>query len=36
LWQKTMNNNKADEAALLGHCKGVFAKASFINIGTKE
>ncbi|KAK9828367.1 hypothetical protein WJX81_000008 [Elliptochloris bilobata] len=31
-----MNNNKADEPALLGHCKGVFAKASYIDVGTKE
>ena len=31
-----MNNNKADEAALLSHCHGVFAKASYIDIGNKE
>ncbi len=31
-----MNNNKQDESALLGHCRGVFAKASYIDIGTKE
>ena len=31
-----MNNNKQDEAALLGHCRGVFAKASYVDIGTKE
>lgn len=31
-----MNNNKSDEAALLGHCHGVFAKASYIDIGNKE
>lgn len=31
-----MNNNKLDENALLAGCKGVFAKSSFITIGTKE
>lgn len=31
-----MNNNKLDEASLLAGGKGVFAKASYISIGTKE
>mmetsp|Transcript_2052 Transcript_2052/g.3236 ORF Transcript_2052/g.3236 Transcript_2052/m.3236 type:complete len:243 (+) Transcript_2052:238-966(+) len=31
-----MNNNKLDEAALQAGCKGVFAKTSFITIGTKD
>jgi hypothetical protein len=31
-----MNNGKLDEAALLAGCKGVFSKASYITIGTKE
>ncbi len=31
-----MNNNKLDEAALLAGGRGVFAKSSYITIGTKE
>lgn len=31
-----MNNNKLDEAALLAGCKGVFSKASYITIGSKD
>lgn len=31
-----MNNNKLDEAALLAGGKGVFAKTSYITIGTAE
>ena len=31
-----MNNNKLDEASLLAGGKGVFAKTSYISIGTKE
>lgn len=31
-----MNNNKLDEASLLAGGKGVFAKTSYITIGTKE
>lgn len=31
-----MNNNKLDEAALLAGGKGVFAKASYTTIGTKD
>ncbi|KAK9905664.1 hypothetical protein WJX75_004135 [Coccomyxa subellipsoidea] len=31
-----MNNNKVDEPALLAHCKGVFSKSGYINVGTQE
>uniref|UniRef100_A0A7S0YM86 Flagellar associated protein n=1 Tax=Polytomella parva TaxID=51329 RepID=A0A7S0YM86_9CHLO len=31
-----MNNNKLDEAALLAGCRGVFSKASYITMGSKE
>lgn len=31
-----MNNNKLDEVALIAGCKGVFAKTSYITIGSKE
>ena len=31
-----MNNNKLDEASLLAGGKGVFAKTSYVTIGTKE
>lgn len=31
-----MNNNKLEEAALLASCKGVFAKSSYITVGSKE
>ena len=31
-----MNNNKTDEAAILSRGKGVFSKASYITVGTKE
>lgn len=30
-----MNNNRSDERAILAGCKGVFAPASYISIGTK-
>lgn len=30
-----MNNNRSDERAILAGCKGVFAPASYITIGTK-
>jgi len=31
-----MNNNQSNERALLAGCKGVFASASYINVGTAE
>ena len=31
-----MNNNRTDEAAILSRGRGVFSKASYITVGTKE
>ncbi len=31
-----MNNNQLNEEALLAHGHGVFAKTSYINVGTEE